>query len=107
MDFRKGIEDALKKALKKDVELETPPDPKLGDFAFPCFSLAKEMKKSPVDIAKDLAKKLKIKSVEDIKATGPYVNFFVDKKILAESVLQTIQKDKDKYGKGNFGKERS
>ncbi len=103
MDFKREICAALKKAVKKE-ELETPPDSKLGDYAFPCFGLSKELKKAPNEIAKELAGKLKIKGVEKIQAIGPYVNFFVDKKILAETVLKEIQK-KD-YGKANLGKEK-
>ena len=58
--FEKHIKDLLKKALKlKEISLEIPPDPKLGDFAFACFTFAKEKKKSPVEIAKEFAEKIK------------------------------------------------
>ncbi len=107
MDFKKEISLALKKHLKKEVELEVPPDPKLGDYAFPCFSLSKEMKKSPVEIAKDISKRLgEIKGVDKILAIGPYVNFFVDKNTLAEEILNLILKEKDNYGKGAYAKEK-
>ena len=78
-------------ALKKENILnviEIPPSPELGDYAFPCFILAKEMKKSPVDIATGLATEIKPgkthKDISGIKAAGPYLNFFLDKKMVCD-----------------------
>jgi len=103
MDFKKNIVTALKKVVK-EVSLETPPDSKLGDYAFPCFGLSKELKKSPLDIARDISGKLpEIKGVDRIIAIGPYVNFFIDKKVLAEELLSKINKN---YGKWDHGKEK-
>jgi arginyl-tRNA synthetase len=91
--------------------IEIPPNPDLGDYAFPCFILTKpktdEMwgdveksffkKKNPTEIAKHLAEKLKpTKNTQEIKATGPYLNFFINKKELAKQIIK-INKD---YGKG-------
>ena len=75
---------ALSKLVKLDKEkiaemVTSPSDPKLGDFAFPCFLLAKELKKNPNEIAKELASKIKIKDFEKVQAVGPYVNFFIKK----------------------------
>ncbi|MBT4165561.1 arginine--tRNA ligase [archaeon] len=98
---------------KSEVEavLESPPSLEMGDYAFPCFVLSKpksdEMwervekdffeKKSPVDIAKHLAGKIKVgEGIESVRAVGPYVNFFIDKKELARKVI----KIKSGYGKG-------
>ncbi len=107
MDFKRNIADVLKKVLKQEVVLEVPPNPELGDFAFPCFGLAKELKKNPIEIAKDLVKKIpKIKGIESIQATGPYMNFFVDRKALAEETLAIVLKKQDSYGKGNYAKEK-
>ena len=77
MDFRKEVEKIIKAELNIDnFTLEVPPDQKMGDFAFPCFILAKEFKKSPVEIAKELSTKFKPnKYVSEIKNIGPYVNF--------------------------------
>jgi arginyl-tRNA synthetase len=104
--FQNHIKELLKKKLNaKEVSLEVPPDPKLGDYAFACFAFAKEQKKSPADIAKDLAGKIKPDEyIKEIKATGPYVNFFVDKAKLAEEVAQEIFKKKEKYGHSSIGK---
>ncbi|MBN2421385.1 arginine--tRNA ligase [Candidatus Woesearchaeota archaeon] len=99
MDIKQNITDALHKILKKDIVLEVPPDSALGDYAFPCFNLAKEMRKAPPLIAQDLIKKLgKIEGVSQIKATGPYLNFFVNKTDIVEETINTIRKQKDKYG---------
>ena len=88
---------------EKEVEnlIEIPPDDSLGDYAFPCFILAKKLRKNPADIATDLAKKIrKTKEISSIEAKGPYLNFFIDKKILAEKTIKEILKEKEDYGKG-------
>jgi len=95
------------KLSKKELSdlIESPPNPALGDYAFPTFSLAKKLKKNPVEIAKDLAsKKFPGTNFDKIEVKGPYVNFFINKKLLAEQTLKAIQKQKDKYGSSNSGK---
>ncbi len=97
--FREAIIKLLKKELRGAIELETPPDSKLGDYAFPCFGLAKKLRKSPIEIAETLASKLKPnKYIRKIKNIGPYVNFFVNHEILNELILKKIISEKDKYG---------
>lgn len=98
------IKIALKKVLKRDVELEVPPDSSLGDYAFPCFSLAKKFKKNPHDIAVDLSKK--IKGGFRVEVNGAYLNFFVNKNKLAKSVLGEILKEKEGYGGKKLKKPR-
>ncbi len=96
--FSKNIIQALKRELKiENLELEIPPDPNMGDYAFPCFSLAKKLKKSPQQIAEDLRSKLKISDIK-IETKGPYLNFFVDKKEFAKQAVTQIIKEKDDYG---------
>ena len=56
--FDEKVKELLKKHVKGEISLEYPPDEKMGDLAFPCFSLAKEKKKSPVEIAKEIAGKI-------------------------------------------------
>jgi len=96
----------LIKLDKKEIEklVEIPKDSSLGDFAFPCFSLSREMKKNPVEIAKDLSGKLKSKEFEKVEAKGPYLNFFVNKSDLISETLKAILKEKDKYGSSSMGK---
>ncbi len=87
--------------------IEIPQDSSRGDYAFPCFSLAKNWKKNPVEIAKEISSKLKkTAGFEKIVAVGPYVNFFIDKKKLAIEVLKKIEKEKEKYGRNKNGKNK-
>ena len=76
-----------------DIEnlLEVPPRLEMGDFAFPCFSLAKKMKKSPVVIAEDLVGKFRlVKGIDRVESEGAYVNFFVDRTSFSKSVLEKV-----------------
>ena len=98
------IKKELKKILGQDVTLEIPPESMLGDYAFPCFSLAKQFKKSPNEIALDLKKKLEKKFRVETK--GPYLNFFIDKTKFAKSVFSKVLKEKDKYGSQKKWKEK-
>ncbi len=85
--------------------IEVPPKMELGDFAFPCFALAKELKKSPLQIAQDLTEKLRFDlsgGVSGVEQVGAYVNFFVDKKLLAKKVLKEVQGKK--WGENVEGK---
>ncbi len=103
MDFRAEIEKLLKKEVG-EVKLEVPPNSEMGDFALPCFEFAKTLKKNPVEIAKDLAKRIKSKYIERIEVKGPYLNFFVNKGILASETVNEILKKKEKYGSSGVGK---
>ncbi|MCH8328798.1 MAG: arginine--tRNA ligase [Nanoarchaeota archaeon] len=105
--FKEQIIKALKKEVKGTVELEIPPKSDMGDYAFPCFSLAKVYKKNPNEIAADLSKKIKKnKYITEIKTIGPYLNFFINKDALGEQTLIKILKEKDKYGSSNIGKNK-
>ena len=105
--FKEHIIKALKKEVKADVELETPPDPYMGDYTFPCFSLPNIYKKSQNDKNKELTKKIKkSKFIGEIKVQGTYLNFFVNKKTLTEETLNKVLKEKDKYGSSNIGKNK-
>ncbi len=107
IDFKKEIKKILRKHTKSEIILEIPPNPELGDFAFPCFALAKEFKKAPNQIAEELVKKIPLdQNIVKIEVKGPYVNFFVNKQKLAESVINAIQKEKGKYGKQPKKKEK-
>ncbi len=105
MDFKKEFAKILSKETKlTEVQildiLEVPPNQNLGDLAFPCFMLAKQLKKAPQQIAKDLVQKLKSNSFEKFESVGPYINAFVNKSLFAEEILTKIQKEKTKYGSG-------
>ncbi len=93
---------------KKEIEnlIEIPPDSKLGDYAFPCFTLAKIKKRNPVEISKEISEKIKNKNFEKVESNRAYVNFFIDKKIIAEETLKKVLREKDKYGSNNNGKNK-
>jgi len=86
--------------------IETPADPKLGHLAFPCFRLAKELKKAPPVIAAELVEKISADSpawVGEIKATGPYVNVFFCRTAFAADVLGEILARGEQYGATGLG----
>tara|TARA_Y100000310_G_scaffold211920_1_gene212705 strand:- start:2826 stop:4490 length:1665 start_codon:yes stop_codon:yes gene_type:complete len=91
------------KLKKEEIEelLEIPPDQSLGDYAFPCFTLSKKLKKNPKEIALELSRKLNKKTpktIDKIQNIGPYVNFFVDKKELTKEMLSKALESS--YGQG-------
>ncbi|MCF6139373.1 arginine--tRNA ligase [Pseudalkalibacillus berkeleyi] len=91
------IDSLSEEDLKKS--LEVPPNREMGDLAFPCFILAKHLKQSPVQIAKELEGKLSSSDVFDrVEATGPYLNLFLPKRKLTEQVISEILVDGEQYG---------
>lgn len=81
--------------------LNTPPNEKFGDIAFPCFKLAKLYKKPPYAIAKELEETIHITKdsiIKKIQAVGAFINFFFDEEKLTRITLKQIWKDKDNYG---------
>ena len=115
-DFKKVIAEQISKATQineKELEtyIETPKDTKNGDYSFPCFRLAKELKKAPPVIANEIKEKLEQeieanKEIEKIEVVGGYLNFFINKSILAKEVLEEVSKTEE-YGKSEIGKEKN
>src|SRR3989338_351789 len=105
-EFKDAIIKFLKKETKlENIGLETPPNSEMGDYAFPCFVLAKELKKSPNEIAQELSKKFKPNNlISEAKDIGPYLNFFVNKSKIAEEIIKEVLKQKEKYGSSGIGK---
>jgi len=92
------LKEKIAKALEVDInEIE---ESEYGDFAYPCFSLAKKLKKDPNEIAKELSEKLKIEFI-DIKSIGPYLNFYVKWSEFGQNILEEIN---EKYGFGKVKK---
>ena len=120
-DYKFEIADIIEKAiLKQNNELkienlkdfiETPPNSEMGDYAFPCFRLAKVLKKSPQMIATELKnvieEDLDNQVIEKIEIAGGYLNFYINKLDLIKEVLQTIEIEKEKYGSTNIGQGRN
>ena len=100
----------LKKSLGKGfrsglVEISQPPEEKLGDYSVSCFLLGQSQKRSPAEIAEELAGKIKPTGlISRVLSAGPYLNFFVDQKIFSKMVLTEVAKAKDDYGSAKAGK---
>ncbi len=93
------IQDVATGEMERQIEI--PPNPKLGDFAFPCFTLAKLRKKSPALIAEELKEIIKNDLIERTEVVGGYLNFFVNKQYFIEKTLDGIQKaEKPNIGQG-------
>ncbi len=100
---KKVLSDLNLEEVDESVVKKVPEDYE-GDLAIPCFSFAKTLKKAPNLIAQDFANTLKLKGVvEKIIAVGPYLNVVLNKKILANFVINNIYKNEN-YGFNNIGK---
>ncbi|MFO8007456.1 MAG: arginine--tRNA ligase [Candidatus Brocadiia bacterium] len=85
--------------------LETPPSPEMGDYALPCFTLAGRLKQPPQQIAAGLAEEVGLPDdVREVRAEGPYLNFFLDRPRTAERVLRRIRAKADAYGSAELGR---
>ncbi|HFR3412395.1 TPA: arginine--tRNA ligase [Streptococcus suis] len=87
--------------------LEKPKSSEMGDIAFPAFSLAKVERKAPQAIAADIVEKLDTAGFEKVVATGPYVNFFLDKAAISHDVLTQVITEKADYGQLTIGQDRN
>ena len=83
--------------------LEQPKSSDLGDIAFPAFSLAKIERKAPQAIAADIAEKIDASHFEKVVATGPYVNFFLDKSQISDQVIKSVIQAGTDYGQQEEG----
>lgn len=113
IDFKKYIAEIIAKALEMNVNeieksIENPKGVDNGDYAFPCFKLAKVLRKAPPVIAEETKQKLVVdeKIVTKIEVVGGYINFFVNKEILGSQVLQEIA-NSEQYGKSEIGKNQN
>lgn len=113
INLKKIIASKISEATQIDEkELETyiekPKDKANGDYSFPCFRLAKELKKAPPVIANEIKEKLEKdieqeQNIEKVDVVGGYLNFFINKEILVKEVLEEISKTQE-YGKSDIGK---
>lgn len=108
MDYKKKVAEVIKQHVDMDIEtieklLEIPPKPEMGDYAFPCFQLAKAFRKAPNMIAEELSSKLDKEGFENITNLGPYINFFADKSIFTKNTIEKVLEEGDDYGSSNIG----
>ena len=101
------LSDVIKELSIEEIReaLEIPPDSTLGNFAFPCFRLAKVYRNAPQKISQKLSEELKDNEFfNKIEANGPYLNFFINQEALAKKVISEILKEKENYGHSDMGK---
>src|SRR5690554_4114171 len=109
IDFKKEITDYLNEKIDSlewdeiNSMIEIPPK-EMGDFAFPCFKLARTFRKAPHIIAQDLVSSMEgISIFEKVEAVGAYINFFIDKSTFAKSVIEEVLSLKEKFGSSDMG----
>ena len=116
MDFKGYIADKIDEAMEivfgQTMEgvagfLETPPNPEMGDFAFPCFKLSKTLRMGPPVIAGKLQSALASDEIIDhVECVGGYLNFFLHKTGYAQSIVEKVLEQKEKYGSSDEGQGR-
>ncbi|HJJ07543.1 MAG TPA: arginine--tRNA ligase [Clostridiaceae bacterium] len=89
--------------------IEKPKNSEMGDYAFPCFKLAKELKKAPAIIAEELKNNMDIDKnlIEKVEIVGGYINFYINKESLAREVIKEFDLKKEKYGSSNEGENKN
>ena len=109
MDFKKEaaklITDAAGMNTDEIIEIiEVPADTKMGDLAFPCFKLAKTLRKAPPVIAAEIGGKIEKNDMfEKIEVVNAYINFYVDKLKFVSGVIGEVLTKGEKYGESNVG----
>ena len=113
MDFKEIIASLIFDSIN-DVQIdkdeikqyiEIPKEKENGDFAFPCFRLAKSLKMAPNIIAENLKEKINIQDsiIEKVEAISGYLNFFIDKSHIVKNAIDKFDIQKEEYGKQNIG----
>lgn len=109
INIKEKIAKEIEKTTKlnsKELEsyIEKPKEAKNGDYAFPCFKLAKELKKAPQQIAQEIASNINISKdiIEKVEVVGGYLNFYANKNLLTNEVIKEIS-SKEKVGSSNIG----
>ena len=110
MDFKEVIADAISKVTninKEEIKqyIEVPKEESNGDYSFPCFRLAKELKQSPVNIANNIKENIKIdeNTISKIEVVNGFLNFYIAKTKIAEEAIEKFNTQKEEYGKSNMG----
>ncbi|NLM19875.1 MAG: arginine--tRNA ligase [Clostridiaceae bacterium] len=114
-DFRLAVAEIIANRTELEIDvistlIEIPPQEDMGDYAFPCFRLAKELKKNPAQIASEISEDLNQNSpqwLKKTKAVGPYLNFYLERGYYASVVLKTILSELNSYGESQIGQQRN
>lgn len=110
IDFKEKITEEISKKIditKEELKeyLEIPKDSKMGDYALPCFKLAKQMRKSPVDIANGIKEEIEVPNtyISKIDAINGFLNIFINNEMLVKDLLNEMENKKEAYGSSNIG----
>ena len=110
IDFKKEIAEIIAKNLEGLTEdeiksmIEIPQDQFMGDYAFPCFRLAKTMRKAPNLIAAELAEKLQGEQLfSEVSPVNAYVNMFVSREEMMKSTVSEVLEEKENFGRSDIG----
>lgn len=105
MNYRNYIAEKLKLEDISEKDIVLPPNTEMGDYALPCFKLAKVLHKSPVAIAEDLKKSFETDEIiSEVSAVNGYLNFKVNKQSLTCGVIKKILAEGDNYGSSTCGR---
>lgn len=107
-EFLQAIKQAAPSGFVPSMEdLEIPPDQKMGHLAFPCFDLAKSLKRNPAEIATELVAKIGPKGlIAEAKAVGPYVNVVLNINVFGEAVYAQMKELGEEYGMSEVGQDK-
>ena len=112
MDYKKEFTNLILNELGSDFSfekiynlIEIPPSIDLGSLSFPCFILSKTLKKSPVEISKNISEKLN-SDIFDFKSVNGYLNATIKNSILFEDVISEVINKKESFGKSDFGNKK-
>ncbi len=100
------IDEKYESIEKNDILelLEVPPQEDMGDLALPCFKFAGIFRKSPNLIAEEIAESISLSDYfEEVKNLGPYVNFFINKKLIAKTVIKDVFDNEEEFGSSSMG----
>lgn len=110
LNFKNEIAKIISNITNIDINelegyIEIPPDDNMGDYAFPCFRLAKELKKAPPVIASELKEKIEVGNelIDSVEVVGGYLNFYINKTALIKNTLEEVDTFGEEYGKSNIG----
>ena len=112
IDYKNSVVELITEKVELDKKeicelIEIPPEIEMGDYAFPCFILAKTFKKNPALISKELAEEINLDSkFEKVVSNGPYLNFYLNRTAFKKDIL-TEAFNNTNYGKKNIGKNRN
>lgn len=111
MDYKANIASKISEATgveRSDILalMEVPPQKEMGDYAFPCYFLSKSLRKAPAIIATELSKDIRLEAIwlSEVKANGPYVNFFVERGHFSQTVLSRVLSQGQDFGASDEGK---